>query len=443
MERSAIKKLQEWKESPYRKPLLVQGARQVGKTWLLKEFGKRFYKNTAYFNFDENPQLKEFFQTTKNPQRIISNLALASGGPIHEKETLIIFDEIQDCPEVLNSLKYFYETAPAYHVTAAGSLLGVALSHPSSFPVGMVSFLTINPMTFNEFLMANDETLVDYLQSLDSLEKIPDIFFSQLQDKLKTFFITGGMPEPVRLWTERHDVDLVQAALSDIISAYERDFAKHPHPKDFPKLSFIWNSLPSQLARENKKFLYQTVKPGARAREYEDALHWLVDARVARKVFRTKNPSLPLSAYDDLSAFKIYLSDVGILRRLALLAPTAFAEGNRLFVEFKGALTENYILQSLENIYETPLRYWTSRDRKYEVDFILQRNNDIIPIEVKSDVNVTSRSLKAYRQEYPEATRICVRFSLQNIRKDADILNIPLFLADQTDKLVSLALKQS
>lgn len=443
MERLALKKLIKWKKSPYRKPLIVKGVRQVGKTWLLKEFGKRFYENTAYFNFDENPDYKQFFSITKNVERILQNLMFASGQKIEAEKTLIIFDEVQDCPEVLNALKYFCENAPLYHVACAGSLLGIALAKPSSFPVGKVDFLQIDPMTFQEFLLANgDANFAAYLDSVDTIEPLPDAFFNPLYEKLKMYYITGGMPEPVRLWTEAKDVEVMQASLANIIDAYERDFAKHPNIKNFPRLSLIWHSLPSQLARENKKFLYKAVKEGARAREYEDALQWLVEARLVHKVYRSSKPGLPISAYDDLSAFKIYLADVGILRRLAKLAPSAFGEGNRLFVEFKGALTENYVLQTLITQFEVMPRYWSQNNPPYEVDFLIQRENDIFPIEVKAETNVVGKSLRKFKELFGDTVKLRVCFSLNNLKFDDDVLNIPLFMADQTDKLIGLALGQ-
>ena len=443
MERLALEKLVKWKNSPYRKPLIVKGVRQVGKTWLLKEFGKRFYENTAYFNFDENPDYKQFFSITKNVERILQNLILASGQKIEAEKTLIVFDEVQDCPEVLNALKYFCENAPLYHVACAGSLLGTALAKPSSFPVGKVDFLQVDPMTFHEFLLANgDANLVAYLDSVDTIEPLPDAFFNPLYEKLKMYYITGGMPEPVRLWTEAKDVEVMQASLANIIDAYERDFAKHPNIKEFPRLSLIWHSLPSQLARENKKFLYKAVKEGARAREYEDALQWLVEARLIHKIYRSTKPGLPMSAYDDLSAFKIYLVDVGILRCLAKLAPSAFGEGNRLFVEFKGALTENYVLQTLITQFEVMPRYWSQNNPPYEVDFLIQRENDIFPIEVKAETNVVGKSLRKFKELFGDTVKLRVRFSLNNLKLDDDVLNIPLFMADQTDKLIGLALKQ-
>lgn len=443
MKRLLLNQLVAWKKSAYRKPLILKGVRQVGKTWLLREFGRIHYQNIAYFNFDENEEYKQFFETTKDVKRILQNLTMASGQVVHAQETLIFFDEIQECPSALNTLKYFCENEPDYHVVCAGSLLGITLSKPSSFPVGKVDFLEIGPMTFTEFLLAgNDDNLAEYLDQLDTIAPIPDAFFNPLYEKLKMYFITGGMPESVYAWTQEHDPERVQKVLSDILGAYERDFAKHPDPKDFPKISMVWKSVPSQLSRENKKFLYKVVKDGARAREYEDALQWLVDAGLVYKVYRSSAPGLPISAYDDLSAFKLYLVDVGLLRRLALLAPSAFAEGNRLFVEFKGALTENYVLQALSRQFEATPRYWAEDNPRYEVDFMIQRENDIFPLEVKSEANVDSRSLKKFKEKFGSKVKLRVRFSLNNLRLDDDLLNIPLFMADQADKLIGLALSQ-
>jgi len=443
MERFIIKDLLKWKNSKYRKPLILKGVRQVGKTWVLKEFGKLSYENTAYFNFDENSEYKQFFETTKDVERILQNLTLASGQKMSPETTLIIFDEVQDCPNVINALKYFCENAPQYHVVCAGSLLGLALSKPSSFPVGKVDFLQMNPMSLSEFLLANgDENLVRFMESVETLEPLPDAFFNPLYEKLKMYYVTGGMPEPVLMWTAERDVDAMQTALSNIIGAYERDFGKHPEVKEFPKISMIWKSVPSQLARENKKFLYKVVKAGARAREYEDALQWLVDASLVSKVYRSTAPGLPISAYDDLSAFKIYLVDVGLLRRLAQLAPTAFGEGNRLFTEFKGALSENYVLQALTNQFEVAPRYWSQSNPPHEVDFLIQRENDIFPIEVKAEANVESTSLKRYKEKFSEQTKLRVRFSLSNLRLDGDVLNIPLFMAEYADRLIGLALER-
>lgn len=442
MERLILDDLLKWKNSKFRKPLILKGVRQVGKTWILKEFGKRYYDNVAYFNFDEYSEYKQFFETTKDIERILQNLMLASGQKITKEKTLIIFDEVQDCPNVLNSMKYFYENANEYHVACAGSLLGIALARPSSFPVGMVDFMQINPMTFKEFLMANgDDNLLVYMDSIHAIEPIPNAFFNPLYEKLKMYYVTGGMPESVKMWTQERDVEAMQTVLSNILSAYEHDFAKHPEVKEFPKISLLWKSIPSQLSRENKKFMYKVAKEGARAREYEDALQWLVDANLVSKIYRSSAPGLPISAYDDLAAFKLYLVDVGLLRRLAMLAPTAFGEGNRLFTEFKGSLSENFVLQSLRNQFEATPRYWTMDNPRYEVDFLIQRENDIIPIEVKAEDNIESRSLKKFKEKYGDRVKIRVRFSLSNLKLDDDVLNIPLFMADYADDLIGMALK--
>ena len=442
MERFILKELVEWKNSKYRKPLILKGVRQVGKTWILKEFGKKYYKNVAYFNFDENLEYKQFFETTKDVKRILQNLSLISGEKIEAEKTLIIFDEIQDCPDVINSLKYFYENTPEYHVACAGSLLGITLAKPSSFPVGKVDFLNIYPMNFLEFLLANgDKNLKLFMDSVDEIENIPIAFFNPLYEKLKMYFITGGMPEPVYMWTQERSTELMLKSLNNIIEAYEKDFAKHPNIREFPKISMIWKSIPSQLSRENKKFIYKVVKEGARAREYEGALGWLVNADLVSKVYRSTAPKIPISAYDDLSAFKIYLVDVGLLNRLSLLSPAAFGEGNRLFTEFKGALTENYILQSLINQFEVKARYWT--DNTHEVDFLIQFENNIFPIEIKAGKNIKSKSLQKFGEKYSEETKLKIRFSLDNLKLDNNVLNIPLFMADYTRKLIEIAMKGS
>lgn len=435
IERNTLHSLKEWKEKRNRKPLVLQGARQVGKTWLLKEFGRSCFEDVALFNFDESPELKQFFLSTKDVKRIIQNLSLVHGKTISPQNTLIVFDEIQECNEALNALKYFCEDAPEYHVACAGSLLGVAMSRGASFPVGKVDFQTIYPISFLEFLAAADQTLFNYLQSITKIEPIPDIFFSQLLDKFKMYYISGGMPEAVVELLEEGNISVVQQILQNILNAYALDFSKHAQNSDVIKIGYIWQSLPSQLARDNKKFLYQTVRPGARARDYENALQWLVNAGLVYKINRISKPALPLSAYDDLSSFKIYAFDVALLRRLAGLAPSAIAEGNRLLIEFKGALTENYILESLIRQFENQPRYWASQNRA-EVDFILQIDNQVVPIEVKSDENVVGKSLAFYRKEF--SPPISIRYSLKNLKQDGDLLNIPLFMADMTETILKL-----
>lgn len=431
--RDVTAKMIAWKNRRGRKPLILQGARQVGKTWLLKNLGREHFENTAYFNFDQQAELKQFFMTTKDPARIIENLSLVHGKQIFPDRTLIIFDEIQECNEALNSLKYFHENAPQFAIACAGSLLGVAMSRGASFPVGMVEFIQVHPVSFAEFLAAADNTLSNYLDSLAKPEPIPDIFFNPLTDKLKMYFITGGMPAAIVSLLEERDVALTQQSLQNILNAYALDFSKHIKNRDIQKVNYIWSSLPSQLSRENKKFLYQSVRPGARAREYEEALQWLIHAGLVHRVFCSSKPSLPLSAYDDLTAFKIYLLDTGLLRRLSQLDPSAIAEGNRLLTEFKGALTENFILESLIRQFERVPRYWKSGNSA-EVDFLIQHQNRIIPVEVKSNENVRSKSLSFYRQTFePE---ISIRFSLRNLKLDPGLLSIPLFMADYTKKML-------
>lgn len=435
IKRKILKKLSAWKKSTNRKPLILQGARQVGKTWLLKHFGASEFTEVAYFNFEEQPDLKQLFQQTKDVTNILQNLSLVFGRPIRPQQTLIIFDEIQESNEALNALKYFSENAPEYAVAGAGSLLGVAMSRGNSFPVGKVDFLHLYPICFSEFLSVADPKLSSYLENVNEITPIPDIFFHRLVDKLKLFFVSGGMPEAVVTLLEKQDTEGTQVALQNILNAYALDFSKHAENKDIPKINHLWTSIPSQLARDNKKFVYQTVKHGARAREYEDALLWLSQAGLVHRVFRCEKPGLPLSAYDDLSAFKLYLIDVGLLRRLSLLDPIAVTEGNRLFTEFKGALSENFVLQHLVTQFEGEPRYWTSGNQA-EVDFLIQVKNDILPIEVKSDENIRGKSLLKYNELYKPPVRI--RYSLRNLKKDEGLLNIPLFMVDYTEKLIGL-----
>ena len=436
MKRLIMKDLIQWKESKYRKPLILQGARQVGKTYLIKEFGRENYESVAYFNFDHDENLHALFQNTKDPKRILEQLSFVQGKAIQPEKTLIFFDEIQECPNALNSLKYFKEEANEYHIIAAGSLLGIRLSH-TSFPVGKVEFMMLYPMSFSEFLIAEgSENLVEYMKKIDKIEKIPEIFFNQLEEKLKIYFIIGGMPEVVSSWVEERDIARVNRIQEDILKSYEGDFAKHVTNSEANKISLIWNSIPSQLAKENKKFLYQTIKEGARAREYESALNWLNDANLIGKVYDITKPNIPLKAYTDLSGFKIYMLDVGLLRKMANLDSSIIIEKNRLFEEFKGALTENFVFNMLQVIYEN-VPYYFSFDRN-EIDFILQNKNQVVPVEVKSRTSNNHKSLTKYNQiEQPE---IAVRFSLDNLAKDGKILNVPLFMVEYLGQLLENAL---
>ena len=432
LERFILNELVKWKKSKYRKPLIIKGARQIGKTYILKQFGNENYEGVAYFNFDHDEDLYNLFKQTKDPKRILEQLSFLYGKAILPGKTLIIFDEIQECPDALNSLKYFQEEANEYHIACAGSLLGIRLSH-TSFPVGKVEFLNMYPMTFSEFLIAdNCNNLVEYMKSINEIENIPDIFFNQLSEKLKAYFIIGGMPEAVNAWVNEKDVSLVNEIQDNILKAYESDFSKHTQNSEANKISLIWNSIPSQLAKENKKFLYQVIKQGARAREYENALNWLNDANLIYKIYNVTKTDFPLKAYNDLSAFKIYMNDVGLLRKMSNLDSRIVIEGNRLFEEFKGAFTENFVLNMLCTIFNYVPNYFTF-DR-HEIDFVIQIKNNIIPIEVKANKSTNNNSLTRYNEKYNN--NIAVRFSMNNLKKDEKIINIPLFLIEYIEKFI-------
>lgn len=431
MKRFITEKLLNWKNSKDRKPLILKGARQVGKTYILQEFGENNYDNVAYFNFDYNDGLAELFLNTKDPKRIIEQLSLANGKKINPETTLIIFDEIQECPNALNSLKYFCEEANEYHVACAGSLLGIRLSK-TSFPVGKVDFLNLYPMTFSEFLIAdNSENLVEVMRQTKEIKEIPRLFESQLIEKLKTYYIVGGMPEVVYSWVYDKDIEKVNKIQKNILDSYENDFSKHTDISEANKISLIWNGIPSQLARENKKFVYQVVKEGARAREYEGALNWLKDANLISKCFLVSKCSFPLKGYHDLSAYKIYMNDVGLLRRMSNLDSSIILEGDKLLKEFKGSFTENYVANVLNYLLEESPNYYTF-DRN-EIDFVIQIKNKIIPIEVKSDKNTNHNSLTKYNAK--NDNEISFRFSLNNLSKDGKIVNIPLYFIEYINSL--------
>lgn len=433
MDRFITKKLVEWKQSKYRKPIILKGARQVGKTYIVKEFAKNNYEGLAYFNFDHDENLKNLFINSKEPKRILEQLAFIYGKAIIPEKTLIFFDEIQECQDALNSLKYFQEEANEYHIIAAGSLLGIRLTN-TTFPVGKVEFLNMYPMSFSEFLLADDcKNLVDYMNSIQKIEIIPDVFFNMLMEKLKAYFIIGGMPEVVSSWVQDKNMELVNKIQEDILTSYENDFSKHTTPSEANKISLIWNNIPSQLSKENKKFLYQTIKNGARAREYENALNWLNNANLISKVYNVSKSAIPLKSYNDLSAFKIYMMDVGLLRQMSKLDSKIIAEGNKLFEEFKGALTENFILNELNLVYNTTPNYFTFE--RYEIDFLIQTINKIFPIEVKSGKTNKTTSLSKYNENFNNEYGI--RFSTNNLSKDGKILNIPIFMVEYIDKIIS------
>lgn len=426
LKRLIIDELKKWKNRKDRKPLILKGVRQCGKTFILNEFGKENYDEVAYFNFEGNPVLAERFEQDLDPKRIIVELGILSRKSIKPQTTLIIFDEIQFCNNALTSLKYFYEQSPQYHIVCAGSLLGIALSKPLSFPVGKVDFLVLRPMSFYEFVLANDEQmLLDYLEKININTSIPQMFADKLMTLLKSFYITGGMPEAVAKWIDTKDLSEVERIQDMILNAYELEFAKHAPAKDFPKLSLIWNNIPDQLAKENGKFIYGHVKQGARAKDLEDALQWLVSAGMVYKVCKVEKPAIPLSAYSNRNYFKLYLSDIGLLRRMSKLPAALIFEDSKLYTEFKGALTENYVLCELVNLQGDFPYYWKSGNTA-EVDFVAQFGEKIVPIEVKASENVKARSLRVYRQKYkPE---VSVRTSMLNLKKDDDLLNIPLYM---------------
>lgn len=432
MKRLIMEKLIDWKNNKYRKPLILRGARQVGKTYIIKEFGKENYENIAYFNFDHDEDLYNLFENTKDPHRIIEQLTFIHGEGIKPGRTLIVFDEIQECPNALNSLKYFNEEANEYHVICAGSLLGIRLSN-TTFPVGKVDFLNLYPMSFSEFLIADGcQNLVDYMKTIKTIEPIPDIFYNMLMEKLKVYYIIGGMPEVVNLWIKEKDVNLCSKAQDAILKSYESDFSKHTSETEANKVSLIWNNIPSQLAKENKKFLYQVVKEGARAREYEGALNWLNDADLIAKVYNVTKASIPLKAYNDLSAFKIYMLDIGLLRKMSNLESKIIIQGNKLLEEFKGAYSENYVANALRNLYDTVPNYHTF-DRN-EIDFLVQNGNEIIPIEVKSNKSTNNTSLTKFNKA--NDNRISIRFSQNNLKQDGKVVNVPLFLIEYINNFI-------
>ena len=435
IKRDIINDLLQWKQSSDRKPLIIRGARQIGKTWAMRRFGEENFDYVAYFNFDSSEELCREFENTKDPKRLIDILRLYTDCPIEPGRTLMIFDEIQQSNKALNSLKYFCEEAPQYHILAAGSLLGVALSKGDSFPVGKVDFLRMYPVTFKEFLNADDPQMFEYIENLSEISPLPEIVMNRLAESYGRYQTSGGMPAAVVAMLDRRGVKEIENIQNSILTAYALDFAKHAPGKDIPRISAIWSSIPSQLARENRKFIYKLVKAGARGREYEDALLWLEHAGMIYRVFCSSKPGLPLSAYDDLSAFKVYLCDVGLLRRMAQLPVEVLWTDNPLYVEFKGAMAENMVLQSLVSQFEVMPRYWTS-EATAEVDFLLQNDARIIPIEVKSGTRLGGKSLGLYITRFGVTTTL--RFSMNNLKRDGVVLNIPLPLADWTSKILTL-----
>ena len=442
IKRTISDKLLEWKTSGERRPLIIQGARQIGKTWVVKDFGKKHFTHFAYFNFDSNDDLCAEFLRTKDIKRLIHNLSLYSDAPIIPGETLIFFDEIQECNSALASLKYFCEETPEYHIIAAGSLLGVALHENHGFPVGKVEFLNMYPLSFREYFSAYSEQLgqvVDSCRDLKDFEDLPPIVVSNLEDALRHYRICGGLPRVAVASLEHKGNDIIAKELNNLLLSYSHDFSKHAPQYEVPRISYIWESLPSQLAKENRKFLYKVVRPGARAREYESSLNWLKEAGLIYQVFCSSKPGLPLAAYDELSIFKIYMFDCGLLRTLARLPADLFRSPNRQFVEFKGAIAENLVLQQLVSSTSSMPRYWVS-DGIAEVDFIMQSGLDIIPIEIKSGSNSSSRSLSVYIKKYQPSRAIVISEKPLSVNREGmdgvEMINLPAYLCSWIEKIL-------
>lgn len=427
--RDIIEQFKAWKNTPERKPILLKGARQIGKTWAMETFGREAFDYYVKFDFDRQPELKSVFQISKNPERIIKELALYTEVPIIAGQTLIIFDEIQECEEALNSLKYFYEDAPQYHIIAAGSLLGVAVKRRSmTVPVGKVNMIRMYPVTFREFLRAADERTFQYIEDLHTAERLPEIILNKLKTEYRRYLICGGMPEAVISLLDNKGMEAVEQVLQDILDLYELDFSKYATPRDIPRIHAIWHSLPSQLAKENRKFIYKVIKQGARSKDYEDALLWLEDAGMIYRTFNITKPALPLSAYEETTAFKVYACDCGLLRRMARLPATVILNPNANYTEFKGSMAENAVLQSIIPLLNNDIPHYWSPDSRAEIEFIIQWGENIIPIEVKAENCINGRSLSVYTERYKPTKRI--RFSFLNLQYNQGLLSCPTPMAD-------------
>lgn len=430
MRRTAMEKLVAWKSSDERKPMVLKGARQVGKTWLMKEFGKNYYKSFVYFNFDEEDELKSIFETNKNPQRIIELLSMIAGEKIHPLDTLVIFDEVQECPEALNALKYFKEKANEYHVIAAGSLLGTLLAKPKSYPVGMVNLLDIFPLTFEEFLEATDAPLFAYYEGIHKEQQIEEIFHNRLLEAYNNYLIIGGMPECVSSWLKHKDPAKIAQIQRELIEVYENDFSKHNGKVNSGRILMVFRSIVTQLAKSNEKFMYGAVREGARARDFEEAIEWLVSAGMLNRIYNVSKLEHPLSAFDKLDQFKLFLFDTGLLKQMAGIDNSAILLKSTY--QFKGPLTENYVLQQLRGQFDVMPRYFSSRNG--EIDFVLQCGMDIIPVETKGGEDKSAPTFKKYvADNHPQ---YAVRFSKMGYRKDGNITNIPLYLVGKTKELL-------
>lgn len=426
MDRNAICSLKKWKSNEERKPMVLKGVRQVGKTWLMKEFGQNFYENYVYFNFDEEEELKSIFKTNKNPHRIIELLSLIAETKIFPEKTLIIFDEIQECPEALNALKYFKEKANEYHIIAAGSLLGTLLAQPKSYPVGMINLLDIFPLNFDEYLRATDPSLYHYYASIEKGQQIEDIFHNRLLDAYNTYLIIGGMPECVLSWMKYKDPEKISQIQKELVEIYENDFSKHNGKVNSGRILMVFRSIVTQLAKENEKFMYGAVRGGGRARDFEESIEWLVSAGMLTRVYNVSKTEHPLSAFDKLDCFKLFVFDTGLLKHMAGIDNSAILL--KTSYQFKGPLTENFILQQLRGQFPVEPRYYS--DKNSEIDFMIQHGTKIIPVEAKGGEDKSAPSFKRYVTEHkPECA---LRFSKRNYRKNGSITNLPLYLACRT-----------
>lgn len=427
MYRFAIENLFQWKQSKHRKPLIIEGARQVGKTWLMKEFGRQAYADTIYINFDSNSRMAELFASDLDTERLIMGLELYAGRKIDPENTLLVFDEVQEVPRALASLKYFYENAPQYHIVCAGSLLGIALHQGTSFPVGKVNFLKLYPLSFREFLMATGQARFAELLDKQDFQMVTS-FKQTYIDTLKHYYFVGGMPEAVQSFAESKDFNEVREIQKRILAAYEQDFSRHAPNEIVPRIRMLWNSIPSQLAKENKKFIYGLVREGARAKDYETAIMWLSDCGLVHKISRVNAAGIPLKAYEDLKAFKLFVVDVGLLGCMTGLRQRTLLSSNDLFVEFKGALTEQYVCQQLKTIEDLDIYYYTNERGSCEVDFVVDTGEQIVPVEVKAEVNLKAKRLKTYQEKFtPE---ISVRTSMSDYKKEDRLVNLPLYAID-------------
>ena len=428
MQRYALKHLIGWKNKKNHKPLVIQGARQVGKTWLMQEFGKKYYEQVAYINFDVDVKSREIFDIDYDTERLIMDIGLATKTKINAENTLIIFDEIQECPRALTSLKYFRENAPQYDIIVAGSLLGVACHEGTGFPVGKVSFMNLFPLSFEEFLLAmGEERFVELLNKKDF--KTIKLFNNKYEKLLKQYCYVGGMPEIVQDFVENKDFESVRNLQKEILSAYEEDFTKHIPTNTVAKIRLLWKSIPAQLSKENKKFIYGAAKEGARARDFEAALSWLINSGLVYRVNKITKPDLPITAYEDFNSFKLFVLDVGLLGAMTDLQADTIIDGNRIFEEFKGAIAEQYVLQQFKTIKDLPVFYWSNETSRAEIDFVIQIKSDVVPVEVKAERNLQAKSLKVYMEKFKP--NYAIRTSMADYKKTDNLIDLPLYVIEK------------